>query len=194
MSTLLGVAVLTPATSEAIEKVASLGVVMGDADAASRGFFIACDGWDLRVPESLASRISEAVRATCFHVAVQTSADVYVVGEYERGRLIRQLSFNRDDGGWAPPVGVERSWEADFHFALPAEEFLDRLSDSDDWTDADLEAARSAYEGRRLDQLPQLPDPCASTVSAFLKHRGVDVERPMARYPKPGLIGRLFGG
>lgn len=194
MSTLIGVAVLPSGTETLADKLAPLGVTLPGSPVGGGGVFVAVDGWDTRPAEILAAKISEATGGTVFSVLAQTSADVYVVAEYVAGKLLRQISFNRDDGGWLPPVGVPRSWEADFHFALPVDDFVDRLSDDDDWSDQDLAAARAAHEAHRVEELPRLPAASGSQIHAFVKGLGIDLsEGTTARYKKPGILQKLFG-
>ncbi|HSD90079.1 MAG TPA: hypothetical protein VLB44_21255, partial [Kofleriaceae bacterium] len=161
MTTLIGVAVL-PNGTDLSATLAPLGVTLNGSPN-GRSLFVHVDSW--RRAETLAPKISAATRGTAFSVLAQTSADVYVVGEYGAGELLRQISFDRDGGGWLPPNGSPRPWETDFHLALPVDEFIDRLSDEDEWSDDDLDAARRAYEAREIEQLPR-PAPSESQVRA----------------------------
>lgn len=195
MATLVGVAIPAIVVKDVIGELPSLGVAFkeGEPDKwCEGGPFVAIDGWDTRPADVLAARISERAGGSIFSVLAQTSADAYSVGEYVAGNLGRRISFSRDFGGWSIPDGPPRPWEADFHFALPVDEFVDRLGDDEEWSDEDLKVARRAHEVRRLELLPRLPDPSGSQVTAFLKGIGVDLPA-VASYRKPGLFRRLFG-
>lgn len=191
MATLVGVALPAPVAPEVLRQLPSLGVVLEEPPAAG-GLFIGIDGWDTRPAETLAAALSEVASGPVFAVLAQTSADAYGISEYTAGKSMRQLRFSRDYGGWSPPIGDARAWEADFHFALPLDDLLDALGDDDAWSDEDLEAARSAHSARRLDQLPRLPDPSGHQIEAFLKTLGVELSA-RASFRKPGLFQRLFG-
>jgi len=191
MSTLIGVAVL-PNGTDLPSTLAPLGVTLRGSARGERGVFVHVDSWHRA--QTLAPRISAATKGTVFSVLTQTSADVYVVGEYAAGELLRQISFDRDQGGWLPPIGAPRPWETDFHLALPVDEFLDRMADEDDRSDDDLDAGRRAHQARKLDQLPRLPAASDAQIHAFLTGLGIDLrEEATARCRKPGILQKLFG-
>jgi hypothetical protein len=191
MSTLIGVAVLANGT-DLSSALAPLGVTLNGSAQGERGVFVHVDSW--RHAQTLAPKISAATKGTVFSVLTQTSADVYVVGEYVAGELLRQISFDRDQGGWLPPTGSPRPWETDFHLALPVDEFLDRLGDEDDCSDDDLDAGRRAYQARKIEQLPRLTAPSDAQIHAFLTGQGIELrEGSTARCGKPGILQKLFG-
>lgn len=195
MATLVGVAIPATVAKDVIGELRSLGVTFKEGEpneGREGGLFVAIDGWDDRLADVLAAKVSERTKGSIFAVLAQTSADAYSVGEYTAGRLGRRIGFSRDFGGWSISDGPQRPWEADFHFALPVDEFVDALSDDEEWSDEDLKVARRAHEVRRLELLARLPSPTGAQVTAFLK--GIGVELPaVASYRKPGLFQRLFG-
>ena len=129
---------------------------------------------------------------TTYALVGQSAVDAYAVAEFERGRLLRELMFNRDDGGWLAPTGVARPWESDLHFALPLEGFIDELDE--EWTDAEIANAKEAYERRELSALPRLPGASYRQLTAFAEKLGLNFEvGAHARYRKPGLFSRIFG-
>jgi hypothetical protein len=172
MATLAGVAVLFGTGAGAAE-LGRLGVDLRGVEAADRGVFVVVDGGDIRRVEMLAAKLSSVPGTAAFSVLAQTSADVYVLGEWVAGSLQRRIQFGMDEGGWLAPIGPPRAWETDFHFARPVDELVDYLSDDDDWSDDDLAAARRAYENRRIDWLPRLPVPNGSQMFAFLSGLGI---------------------
>jgi hypothetical protein len=193
MGTLVGVAIPATVVQDVIGELPSLGVTFKEGEPDKRcGLFVAIDGLDTRPADVLAAKISDTAKGSIFSVVAQTSADAYSVGEYVGGKLFRRISYSRDFGGWCRPDGPPRAWEVDFHLALTAEEFVDRLGDDDEWSDEDLNVARRAHEERRLDLLPRLPEPSGSQVAAFLKGLGVEL-RAIGTYRKPGLLQKLFG-
>jgi hypothetical protein len=195
MAILVGVAIPATVVQSVIAELPSLGVTFTEGEPDKRGeggLFVAIDGWDTRPADVLAAKLSETATGSIFSVLAQTSADAYSVGEYVAGKLVRRISYGRDLGGWSTPDGPRRAWEASFHFALPADEFVDRLGDDEEWSDEDLKVARRAHEKCRLDLLPRLPDPSGSQVAAFLKGLGVELPA-IGSYRKPGLLQKLFG-
>jgi hypothetical protein len=120
----------------------------------------------------------------------QTAADVYLLEEHTKEGLARRIVYNRDYGGWAPPEGSPRDWEADFHFALQRKDFVERLIDAE-WSDLEVERALKAYDRRDVKLLPRLPPASGRQLSAFLAALGV--AEPAAVVDRRGLVARWLG-
>ena len=192
MATFQGVLVRTTATPVLLQTLSVLGVVAMGSPPKTGGFFIEVGGWTRSRAEALARRVSELIEADVLAISGQTNADVYTIAEFSRGRVVRQIQFNRDGGGWVDAEGPPRPWESDLHFAGSMERYLDVLTD-DDAPETELTAARLAYERRDLARLPRLPAPSGSSMGRFLESLGGDFSRPHARHRAPGLLARLFG-
>jgi hypothetical protein len=189
MSTLLGAAVLPDRSDEHVAQYLATLHVAVPTGYANGPIFAAVGGSDPRDADALAARVSADLKGAVFSIAAQTSADVYVVGEFRRGNLRgRSRSTATTKVGFHPQATLGRG-KRNSILRLPVDELAYRLSDDDRWSEADIEMARRAYAARSLDQLPRLPDPNGSQVVAFLRGIGVDLrDERTASYEKPGFF------
>jgi hypothetical protein len=188
MATFAAVCITAPVRADFYARAATLDIAPLRDGLPERALWIDASFDDAITVAKAASTIA----GTTFALIGQSSVDAYVVAEFERGDLVRQLSYNRDYGGWAEPLATSRPWEVDFHFALPLEGFIDRLDE--DWTDDDIERARQAHARKDVSLLPRWPAASYSQLTAFAESLGLDLAAgPHARYTRPGLLRRLFG-
>lgn len=143
-----------------------------------------------RDTSELAAELAKKTSSSVLAVMAQTSADAYVLEEHTEAGLARRLVYSRDGGGWAPPDGPERPWEAGFHFALPRKEFTDHLID-DEWSDLEVQRALVAFEKRDVSLLPRLPSPSIRQLHAFLESLGAG--EPRVEVDRRGLVARWLG-
>jgi len=138
--------------------------------------------WSMPEDESaMIGRRASTMSHSALVLRVQTTSDIYNVVEYVAGECVRRILFDRDSDPQWKVEGAPRPWEADLVFALPADDFIDYLSDDDRYTDTDLEAARRAHAARDLASLPQRPPLLSASVWEWMRRMHLDPKQPHAR-------------
>jgi hypothetical protein len=195
MVTIVGVLVRTQATPGLMQELLPIGVVAASVLPGGAALFVEIEGKSRTLAEQLARKVSGAldgVEVLAMHG--KTKAGVFCVAEFAREREVRRIAFSRASGGWTDGAEVAtRSWETDFHFATPMDDFLERLAEKGA-AQPELDAVREAYDARDLRLLPALPEPSGTSVRAFMQRLGVDVRaRPQAHYRDGDWLDRGIG-
>jgi hypothetical protein len=58
--------------------------------------------------------LSRALAIETIAFIAQTTADVHCVWTFRAGNLVRELEYNRDEGGWQKIAGTPQPWEHDY--------------------------------------------------------------------------------
>jgi hypothetical protein len=133
----------------------------------------------------LAEAMSKDLGAMAIGFVAQTAVDVHQLHVFNKGSVIRQLDYVRDEGGWLEVQGTAQPWERAYFFDD------DMLSDELSEEEKDrYEAARRAGDASGVMDLmhPSSTEPLCRVCATF----DLRPDQPLGRWKKRSLFSRLF--
>lgn len=134
-------------------------------------------------PPPFARALSKELDTTVIAIFLQTTVSNERIEHWQSGRLVRELEYYMDGGGWIAQSGEPQEWESTYFFAEgegtgPGEKWPRNLGDevSEDEIRR-YEAARATRTAAPVMDLLMGGD-----IVRLCKFYGVDIERPGAHY------------
>jgi hypothetical protein len=118
MGTWVGLLVETQGRADLWEIAARFDIVPAQTTLAAH---VLVDGADYRHVMAQAKDLSEALQSSVLGFVVQTTSDVHQLHAFREGEVVRQLDYDRDEGGWVTAVGKPQDWERAYFFGASGE-------------------------------------------------------------------------
>jgi hypothetical protein len=140
-------------------------------------------------PPAFAEALSRELQTSVVAFFIQTAASNERVEHWDQGRLVRELEFAGDSGGWIAQSGTPQQWESSLFFSedeSTAEGAPWPLNLREDISEDDIRRyARARAVGDATQVMDLLVGGSASSVERMCRFFGVDPQSPGARYRSP---------
>lgn len=137
-------------------------------------------------PPPFARELSEELSTTVLALFFQSTVSTERLEQWESGKLVRELEYYFDGGGWIVDNGLVQEWEVDYFFSEG-----EGTGDGQSWP-SNLADDVSDEDVARYEEAKARRDPSAvmdllqgGDFERIWKHFGVDPRHPGARHLSP---------